>query len=90
MHEYITGISGEYYKYKASNSHIRSLKFTTNTSEYGPFVSMGLMMMHPDYTTSVFTSDQRQSNPKTIKTMEKEWSQRVSWASSAVPNFSEA
>ncbi|KFK42909.1 hypothetical protein AALP_AA1G054300 [Arabis alpina] len=37
--EYITGISGEYYKhqYDASNPHIRSLKFTTNTSEYGPF-----------------------------------------------------
>ncbi|KAG2267255.1 hypothetical protein Bca4012_069835 [Brassica carinata] len=41
MHEYITGISGEYYKYKASNSHIRSLKFTTNTSEYGPFGTSG-------------------------------------------------
>ncbi|XP_018481054.2 protein RESTRICTED TEV MOVEMENT 1 isoform X2 [Raphanus sativus] len=36
-HEYITGISGEYYKYEGSNPHIRSLKFTTNTSEYGPF-----------------------------------------------------
>ncbi|XP_010485289.1 PREDICTED: protein RESTRICTED TEV MOVEMENT 1-like isoform X1 [Camelina sativa] len=40
-HEYITGISGEYYKYEASNPHIRSLKFTTNTSEYGPFGTSG-------------------------------------------------
>ncbi|CAA7026492.1 unnamed protein product [Microthlaspi erraticum] len=40
-HEYITGLSGEYYKYEASNPHIRSLKFTTNTSEYGPFGTSG-------------------------------------------------
>ncbi|CAN6877150.1 unnamed protein product [Brassica oleracea var. botrytis] len=36
-HEFIIGISGECYKYEGSNPHIRSLKFTTNTSEYGPF-----------------------------------------------------
>ncbi|ESQ36343.1 hypothetical protein EUTSA_v10008892mg [Eutrema salsugineum] len=40
-HEYITGISGEYYKYEASNPHIRSLTFTTNTSVYGPFGTSG-------------------------------------------------
>ncbi|KAG2267254.1 hypothetical protein Bca52824_061809 [Brassica carinata] len=37
-HEFIIGISGECYKYEGSNPHIRSLKFTTNTSEYGPLV----------------------------------------------------
>ncbi|KAG7595968.1 Jacalin-like lectin domain [Arabidopsis suecica] len=40
-HEYITGISGEYYKYEANNPHMRSLKFNTNTSEYGPFGTSG-------------------------------------------------
>ncbi|KAF3588945.1 hypothetical protein F2Q69_00025943 [Brassica cretica] len=40
-HEYIIEISGEYYKYEGSNPHIRSLKFTTNTSEYGPFGTSG-------------------------------------------------
>lgn len=38
--EYIIGISGEHSKYSYSNSpHIKSLKFTTNTDEYGPFGS---------------------------------------------------
>nr|ADE43076.1 restricted tev movement 1 [Arabidopsis thaliana] len=79
-HEYITGISGEYYKYEANNPHMRSLKFNTNTSEYGPFgTSSNLLlnsgnllssavsmglMMPRDYSTSVSISAQKQFYPK--------------------------
>lgn len=35
-HEYITGISGAHSGY-SGGPRIKSLKFTTNTNEYGPF-----------------------------------------------------